>query len=203
MCNGDRLLDGGDGAHGHRVGGLPHHEPVDLSPVLELEVVGDEPLRQGLVGQQDRFGQFAPLVDGGNGAEVRAFDRFVGLHRVAAIAADLTEELAAAGGVAGGLLDLRQHVVNGQVADLGGLGFRPELVGVDFQAADGFAGGLGDGRVGIVEGGHEGGGARRVTDLGGSLQDLQAALRLRPTGIQRRIGRGPGFWSAHLARGQA
>ena len=39
--------------------------------------------------------------------------------------------------------------------------------------------------------------------MGGSLEDLQAAFRLRPTGIQRRIGRGPGFWGAHLARGQA
>ena len=38
--------------------------------------------------------------------------------------------------------------------------------------------------------------------MGGGFQDLQAAFRLRPTGIERRIGRGPGFGRTHFARGQ-
>ena len=122
-------------------------------------MIGHETLSQGLVGQEDRLGQFAPFVEGGDGAEVGAFNRFVSLHRVAAIAADLAKELPAAGGVAGDLLNLRQDVVDGQVAHLSSLGLCPELVRVDLQAADGFAGGLGDGWVGIVEGSHEGGGA--------------------------------------------
>ena len=122
-------------------------------------MIGHESLCQGLVGQEDRLGQLAPFIEGGDGAEVGAFHRFVGLHRVAAVASDLAKELPAAGGVAGDLLDLRQNVLDGQVAHLSSLGFGPELLRINFQAADGFAGGLGDGRVGIVEGSHERGGA--------------------------------------------
>ena len=38
--------------------------------------------------------------------------------------------------------------------------------------------------------------------MGGGFQDLQAAFRLRPTGIEGRIGCGSGFGSTHFSRGQ-